>query len=126
VWKCVSKPLLVINQPVIYLQFVAFIPLFPDDLSSWLELFQWIHTALYITASYEEEGEEEDVSKAVKSKAQDILTRWSFTPLYKDPAIISSSSQVMLFLKEIFFCTLNHHSLGWLDDKSYSHITVCV
>jgi hypothetical protein len=92
----------------------------PDDLTSWLELFQWIHTAQYITTSYDEE---DDVFKAVKSKAQDILTRWNFTPLYKDPAIFSDSSQVTLFLKELFFCRQFYNVCGQMDN---SNITVCI
>lgn len=92
----------------------------PDDLPSWLELFQWIHTALYITASF---NEHEDVFEVMKSKAQDNLTRWNFTPLYKDPAIFSDSSQVMLFLKELFLCRLYHNAPGQMDN---SNITVCI
>lgn len=92
----------------------------PDDLSSWLELFQWIHTAQYLTTSCEED---DDVFKVTKSKAQDILTRWNFTPLYKDPAIFSDSSQVVLFLKELFFCRLYHNAPGRMDN---SNITVCI
>jgi hypothetical protein len=90
----------------------------PDDLPSWLELFQWIHAAQCMTASYEEE---DDVFKVVKTKAQDILARWNFTPLYKDPAIFSNSSQVMLFLKELFFWRLCHNASSRMDN---SNITV--
>ncbi|KDR22172.1 Kinetochore-associated protein 1 [Zootermopsis nevadensis] len=86
-----------------------------DDLPSWLELFQWIHTALYITASF---NEHEDVFEEMKSKAQDNLTRWNFTPLYKDPAIFSDSSQVMLFLKELFLCRLYHNAPGQMDNSN--------
>jgi hypothetical protein len=89
-----------------------------DILSSWLELFQLVHATQYLTASYEEES---DVFKVLKSEAQDILIRWNFTPLYKDPAIFSNSNRVILFLKELFFRL--SHVPGQLDN---SHITVCI
>jgi hypothetical protein len=90
----------------------------PDVLSSWLELFQWIRTAQYLTA-YEEES---DVCKVVTSGAQSILMSWKFTPLYKDPIIFSNSCQVLLLLKELFFGRLCHTS-GELD---VSHVNVCI
>lgn len=85
----------------------------PDVLSSWLELFQWIQTAQYLTV-YEEES---DVFEVVTSGAQNILMTWKFTPLYKDPIMFSNSNQVLLFLKEIFFCRLCHAS---------SELDVCI
>ncbi|XP_023718978.1 kinetochore-associated protein 1 isoform X3 [Cryptotermes secundus] len=87
-----------------------------DALPSWLELLHWVHCTQYLTASYEEGS---DVFKVLKSKAQDILIRWNFTPIYKDPAIISNSNQVILFLKELFF--MLSHVPGQLDN---SHITL--
>lgn len=87
-----------------------------DALPSWLEVLHWVHCTQYLTASYEEGS---DVFKVLKSKAQDILIRWKFTPIYKDPAIISNSNQVILFLKELFF--MLSHVPGQLDN---SHITV--
>jgi hypothetical protein len=89
-----------------------------DILSSWLVLFQWVHATQYLTASYEEDS---DVFKVLKSEAQDILIRWNFTPLYKDPAIFSNSNQVILFLKELFFKL--SHVPGQLDN---SRIIVCI
>jgi hypothetical protein len=89
-----------------------------DVISSWLELFQWIHTTQYLTASYEEDS---DVFKVLKSEAKDIPIRWNFTPLYKDPAIFSNNNKVIVFLKELFFKLL--HVPGQLDN---SHITVCI
>lgn len=90
----------------------------PDVLMSWLELFQWIQTAQYLTA-YEEES---DVFEVVTSGAQDVLMKWKFTPLYKDPIIFSNSSQVLLFLKETLFCRLSCA----LSELDLSHINVCI
>jgi len=104
--------------PNCYLFVIVCFSMLPDVLSSWLELFQWIQTAQYLTV-YEEES---DVFEVVASGTQNVLMTWKFTPLYRDPIIFSNSNQVLLFLKEMFFCRLCRAS----SELDLSHINVRV
>lgn len=114
--KHVGKHLL--YSPNCCLFVIVCFSMLPDVLISWLELFQWIQTAQYLTI-YEEES---DVFEVVTSGAQNVLMTWKFTPLYKDPIMFSNSNQVLLFLKEMFFCRLCHAS----SELDLSHINVCI
>jgi len=114
--KHVGKHLLYL--PNCYLLVIVCFSMLPDVLSSWLELFQWIQTAQYLTV-YKEES---DVFEVVTFGAQNVLMNWKFTPLYTDPIMFSNSNQILLFLKEIFFCGLGHAS----SELDLSHINVCI